>query len=422
MNKLLVNCYLGAGLTIAALLTPAVAADLSPPADLPPRAAVEMTLAAQPMVKAAQAEFRGAQAEHSRLKAGEHEFGLRLTTQRRSISGGPDSNEWNAGIERGLRLNGKAGLDDRIGQQEVMAAEERVGDARHESARQLLTLWYAARQAKLEAALWRKQTELLTAQRRIVETRVKRGDAPRLDMFQADAAVAQALSQASAAQARENVALAELQARFPELPAPDDSVVLPNPPPDDASMWLQRTLAHNHELLAAQRMLDKSRLQLQRAQANRIPDPTLGLHLASEQGGNDKIVGLTLSFPLPGEARRAQTQGQQAQVDAMSEMEAATRRRLAAESSANWQRAVAGVEAWQSLEQAAAAMTSHADLARRAHELGELGLSDALLARRTLLETQLAAGQARLAANEAIARLLLDAHQLWPMEDHDAHH
>lgn len=422
MNKLLANCYLAAGLTIAVLHTPAVAADLSPPADLPPRAAVEMTLAAQPMVKAAQAEFRGAQAEHSRLKAGEHEFGLRLTTQRRSISGGPDANEWNAGIERGLRLNGKAGLDDRIGQQEVMAAEERVGDARHESARQLLTLWYAARQAKLEAALWRKQTELLSAQRRIVETRVKRGDAPRLDMFQADAAVAQALSQASAAQARENVALTELRARFPELPAPDDSVVPPSPPPDDAAIWLQRTLAHNHELLAAQRMLDKSRLQLQRAQANRIPDPTLGLHLASEQGGNDKIIGLTLSFPLPGEARRAQTQGQQAQVDAMSEMEAATRRRLAAESSANWQRAVAGVETWQSLEQAATAMNSHADLARRAHELGELGLSDALLARRTLLETQLAAGQARLAANEAIARLLLDAHQLWPMEDHDDHH
>jgi cobalt-zinc-cadmium efflux system outer membrane protein len=375
------------------------------PGDLPPKAAVEQVLSAHPMVRAARADVRGALAEHERRKAGEHEYGVRLSTQRRSVSGGPDYTEWGAGIERGLRLSGKAALDDRIGAQGVMEAEEKVGDARHEAARQLLGLWYATRQAGLEAGLWRQQADLLKDQKRIVETRVKRGDAARLDVFQADAALSQALSQVAATQAREKTALA-----------------VPVIPEGNEAAWLERTLAHNHELLAVQRALEKARLLTRRAEADRTPDPTLGLHLANEQGGSDKIFGVSLSIPLPGGSRRAQARVQLAQAEAMAEMEAATRHRLAAEAAANWQRVVSGMESWQRLEEAAQAVTRHADLARRAGELGELGLSDTLLARRAALEAQLAAGQARLAANEAIARLLLDAHRLWSLDGGDEQH
>lgn len=424
MKSLLAGVYTGIAVVawMPVIGVEAFAAEIPVPGDLPPKAAVEQVLTAHPMVRAAQADVRGALAEHERRKAGEHEYGVRLSTQRRSVSGGPDYTEWGAGIERGLRLPGKAALDDRIGAQGVMEAEEKVGDARHEAARQLLGLWYATRQAGLEAGLWRQQTDLLKDQKRIVETRVKRGDAARLDIFQADAALSQALSQVAAAQAREKTALAELKARFPELPAPDASVAVPVIPDGNEAVWLERTLAHNHELLAVQRALEKAQLLTRRAEADRTPDPTLGLHLANEQGGSDKIIGVSLSIPLPGEARRAQARIQLAQAEAMAEMEAATRRRLAAESAANWQRVASGLESWQRLEEAAQAVTRHADLARRASELGELGLSETLMARRSALEAQLAAGQARLAANEATARLLLDAHLLWPLsEDHDDH-
>lgn len=422
MKKLLASCCFGAGLACAPWTSTVLAAGMEPPADLPPLAAVEQTLSTQPMVRSAQAEMRGAQAEHSVLKAGEHEFGLSLSTQRRSVSGGADYTEWGLGIERGLRLPGKAGLDDRIGAQGVLAAEERIGDARHEIARQLLGLWYAAKQARSEADLWRKQTALLKEQLRIVETRVKRGDAARLDVLQASAAQAQAQSQVVAAEAREKAAQAELKARFPELPQPDGQVAAPTAPEGDEALWLTRTLEHNHELMAVQRALEKARLQTRRAEANRMPDPILGLHMANEQGGNDKIIGVSVSIPLPGQARKSQARVQLAQAEAMAEMEAATRRRLAAESAANWQRAAAGVESWQRLDEAAQAVAAHADLARRAMELGELGLSETLLAQRTALESQLAAGQARLAANEAIARLMLDAHQLWPLGEDRGHH
>lgn len=396
--------------------------DLIPPADLPPLTAVEQALATHPLIKAAQAQVRGAQAEKQRLQAGEHEYNLNLSTQRRSISGGPDYNEWGIAIERGLRLPGKAVLDTRIGQQGVLAAEEAVGDARHEAARELLRLWYSAHQASLETRLWRQQATLLQTQKQAIELRVKRGDAARLETLQAAAAAAQAASQAAAAQARERLALAELQARYPELPAPFAVTAAPTAPAGDAALWLQRTLAHNHELLAVQRALDKARLQAERALADRRPDPTLGLHLASEQGGNDRIIGVSLSLPLPGSARKAQANAQSAQAESLMELEAATRRRLAAESAGNWQRAVGGVETWQQLEEAATAIGRHADLAKRAQTLGELNLSDTLLAQRAALEAQLAAGQARLAANEALARLLLDAHQLWPLGEDNDHH
>lgn len=422
MKKSLASYWFGAGLAWVSVFSPARAGEMVPPADLPPLAAVERALSSQPTVRAAQAEMRGAQAEHDRLKAGEHEYGLRLSTQRRAVSGGPDYTEWGAALERGWRWNGKAGLDDKIGAQGVMAAEERIGDARHESARQLLALWYAARQAGLEAELWGRQVGLLQTEKVVVETRLHRGDAARLDLLRADSAVAQARSQSVAAKAREMTALAELQARFPELPAPDKDVAKPVAPEGDQAAWLALTLEHNHELLAVQRMLEKARLQTRRAEADRIPDPILGLHLANEQGGNDKIVGVSLSIPLPGEARRSQARAQLAQSEAMAEMEAATRRRLGAESAANWQRAVAGVDSWQRLDEAALSVSRHAELARRAHELGELGLSETLLAQRASLEARLAAGQARLAANEAIARLMLDAHRLWPMEGGDDHH
>lgn len=403
------------------LALPALAAQAPIPADLPPAAAVAQALATHPGVRAAQAELRGAEAERSRLVAGEHEYNLRLATQRRAVQGGPDYMEWSAGLERGLRLSGKAELDARIGEQGVLEAGERVGDARHEAARQLLGLWYAARQAGLETRLWRQQIGLVEDQKRIVDTRVKRGDAARLDTLQADAALAQAQSQAAAAEAREKAALAELGARFPELPVPGEADAEPVLPEGGAAAWLEHTLEHNHELLAARRALDKARLQTRRAEAERRPDPTLGLHLASEQGGDERIVGVSLSVPLPGEGRRAMAGARLAQAEALAEMEAAARRRLAAEAAANWQRAAAGVESWRRLEEAAQAVGRHADLARRAHALGELGLSDTLLARRAALEARLAAGQARLAANEAIARLLLDAHRLWPLGDDDEH-
>lgn len=397
------------------LVLPAAADSTSAPTDLPATAAVERTLAQHPRVRAAAAEARLAMAERDRLAAGEHEFELGLSSQRRQISGGPDHAEWGASLTRGLRLPGKADLDRRIGEQGVLEAQERLAAIRHETARQLLTDWYAVRQADLAAQLWRQQAELLEAQRRGIESRLRRGDASRLDLLQAEASVAQAEAQWAVARAHSQTARAELDARFPELPPPDATRYQPSIPEGDAALWTQRSLEHNPELRAYARAVEKARLLTRRAEANRRPDPTLGLHVADEMGGADRILGISLSLPLPGGVRAAEERARLAQSEALSESAAEIRRRIAAESAANWQRAAAGVESWQRLDAAAQSIGRQAELTQRAHALGELGLAEALLARRGALDALLAAEQARLGANAAIARLFLDAHRLWPL-------
>ncbi|MBI5937004.1 MAG: TolC family protein [Betaproteobacteria bacterium] len=394
----------------------------SAPADLPPSEAVERALDAHPRVRAARARLDAARAGSERLQAGEHEFGLNLQSQRRRASAGPDYQEWGVGIERRLRLPGKGGLDAAIGAKGVAEAEERLGDARHETARQLLALWYAGRQAQAELALWRRQVELLQAQRRITDSRVRRGDAARLDALQAEAALAQAESEARRAEARARIAQTDLAAYFPELPPVGDGAAEPAMPDEGEAHWAGLSLAHNHEILAVQRARERLHLQAERADADRLPDPRLGLHYSREMGGLENIVGVSLNIELPGTARRAQVGVYRAEAEAMAEETAEVRRRLQAEATGNWQRASAGVEAYQRLKAAAEAVGRHADLSRRAYELGELGLSETLLARRAALEAQLATEQERLAANRAIARLLLDAHSLWLAEPDEAEH
>jgi outer membrane protein TolC len=339
-------------------------AQAAPPADLPPAQAVARALDSHPAVAAAHAGVQAAQVEHERLQAGEYEMNLRLATQRRETRGGPGYTEWEAGLERSLRLPGKARLDAGIGLGLVEEAEERQADARHETAKQLLNLWYDARQTALEADLWRRQTELLQQQRRIVEARVKRGDAAKLEAHLADAAVAQAQSRMTAATAKDRAARAELLARFPELPAPEVIAAPPMAPEQSETVWQERTLDHNHELQAIQRALERARLLTRRAEAERMPDPSLGLYLAGEQGGNDRIFGVSLSLPLAGQARRALPRQRQAEAEVLAAREAETRRRLAAEASSNWHLATAGAETWARLTEAAQAVARHADLAQ----------------------------------------------------------
>ncbi len=400
------------------------AMDPAAPRDLPSAESAQAVLASHPDVRVALAALAAARAQAEKLSAGDYELGVRVTGQRRSIVDGADYSEWQAGIERPVRLLGKARLDRGIGSAGVAEAEERVGDARHEAARTLLTRWYAVHGARSESELWRKQVEILERELDIVDRRVKGGDAARIDRVQAEAALAQARATQQQAEDRLRRAQAELSAQYPGLTPPADVRAEPSLPSGTADDWVRYTLDHNHELLALGHALEQARLQAERFEADRVPDPTVGVHVGSEQGGDERLVGASLSIPLAGRARTAQAQQQRAVAEATAQKLDGARRRLAAEAAINWQRASSGIESYRSLKTAAEASLTHAALAQRAHELGELGLAEALLARRQALDAQLQAEQARLTANEAIARLLLDAHRLWALatpEDEHAH-
>lgn len=399
------------------------------PADLPPDALVRATLEAHPMVRAARARLDSAQAGARRLQAGSYEYQARAGYQRRNDSslGGGNFNEWELALERGLRLPAKTRLDGELGIVLGEEAEERIGDARHETARELLRLWYAALQGAAAERLWARQSELLARQVSSVEKRIKAGDAAAMERPLSQAVLLQARGEQARARAEAAQAAAELAARFPGLPAPE----LPEPRSDsenlpvltgDAPAWVAAALTHNHELAALEKMTQLARLGARRSQAELTPDPILGFRLTSERGGSEHVAGLTLSLPLPGEGRRAQVAAGQASAAALAEDEAAARRRIVGQTAAGYEQARSALLQYQARSSAMAQLREYADLAWRAYQLGESGLAEALNARKSALEAERESVGARLAASEAIARLMLDTHQLWLPAEAEGHH
>lgn len=395
------------------------APELAPPADLPAATAADSVLDAHPAVLAAQARVAAARAESRRLNAGEYEYQARAAYTRRNETGSSAMNDWEINVERGLRLPGKTKLDAETGATLVAEAEERVGDARHEVARDLLAAWYAALRGQSETQAWREQASLLQQQREVVAKRIKAGDAARMERSQAEAAVLQAETEARRAESTAAEAIAILAARFPGLPAPMPQPGLTPVPVGSAGEWVNAALEHNHELAILQRGTERMRILARRQQADLVPDPTLGLHFSRERSGQDNLLGVSLSLPLPGENRRARVVVANEEARALAQLEAAAKARIEGEIRITHTRLQGALRRLDAQENMALQLDGYAELAWRAYQLGESTLWEALNARKSARDARREAMLSRLDAHEAAARLLLDTHRLWPFErDH----
>lgn len=385
--------------------------------DLPPLNVVTKVMANSPQVKAAEAGIELEQANARQLNAGPYEFNATLGTSQRRIDGEGNFNEWEAALERGLRLPGKARIDQQLGAQGISQARLALGDARHESGRSLLRYWFAWQQEHAQVKQWQQQAAVLKQQLSIVNKRIAAGDAPALERSLNEAALAQAEYALKQAELRMRMAATDIQQRYSGLTLPDSPVfVEPEPLQEELDIWRARILEHNHELALIRGEVTRAQLHLNRSSADRAPDPTVGLNTTSERGGEERITGIFLSIPLPGEARAAGQSAALAQASIAAQKEAETLRRLNAEIINTYTSAASAYEAWQSARTAADAMQHNAGLMARAYSLGEAGLSETLNARRQALENVLAAALAQLNAREARYRLMLDAHLLWPLD------
>lgn len=398
-------------------------AQANDPPDLPPTAMVERVLAGYPGVLAAQATIRLEQANRERLAAGIYETTLRLDHQRRSVAGDARASygEWGVALERPLRLPAKARLDERLGEAGVEGARLALGDARHEASRLLLASWFDFLRAMRLLASKRAQRDALAATREAVAKRVAAGDAPRLAQAHAEAALAQAEAEIAQAEFALEKARAELVRRFPglELPA---AVPVVEPPrlEGDAETWIERILDHNHELAVARAETRRARFSVARAEADLLPDPIVGLRYARERGGEERITGLSIAWPLGGRARSAHVEAARAQAALAASREAQVEMRLRLEAENRYHQARSAWQSYLEARKAAEALQRIADLSHRAYTLGEADLGEVLLARRQAAEALAAAELARLSAAEAVYRLRLDAHALWPVsaEEH----
>ncbi len=409
-----------AALLCSAALQAAEPPPLAYPADLPPREAAVNAIRLAPQAKAAEAMLEAEGENRKRLEAGPYEWTARVGSQRRNVNGvngAPNERyrEWSGGIERGIRLPGKAALDEQLGANGEAMAKVALGDTLHETSRSLLRYWFIWLRENEGAAQWQRQSESLARQRQVTARRVQLGDAPRLELMQAEAAAAQAQAALEQARLRRQVAEADLAARFPGLPQPRQ--VAPSEPlPLEEAEWREHLLEHNHELMLARAESEQARLVANRADAERMPDPTLGVHVGSDKGGEERIAGVSISIPFSGSLRSATARRDAAYASAAASREAATLARINAEVAALLANARAAYESWRRAEDAAQRIEQAAALMARAYQLGEAGITELLTAQRQANEASLAANQSRLDALESRYRVYLDGHGLWPVD------
>ena len=392
---------------------------------LPDPTAAEAALWASPTVAQARGEYAAQNLRSESLQRGREEWTLGADLLQRRVDAPQDRYaEWGLALSRPLRLPARAAADRSLAGALTAHAEASLGEALHESGRQLLALWFDWLNEASQTRLWQAQTALAERQLAVVNGRIRLGEAPRAERVNAEAALAQARLQQQQAATREQQARSRVMAQFPGLAVRADDTLPPPAPPDGAAdAYVDVVLAHNHELVRARRQAEVLQAQARQLASRRSVDPSVGVFYKNEAAGNEHVLGLNVGLTLPGAARR--TDQQAAEQLAATAQDAALRleQRLRQEARANFETAVAQVANWQQADRAAQALAEAARLAARAYELGEGGLDQVLLSRRLALEGQLLAQQAQLDALSAQARLKLDAHQLWPLDvDEDGAH
>ncbi|RSZ44085.1 MULTISPECIES: TolC family protein [unclassified Variovorax] len=404
------------GIAMIAWALPVSADNRATPADLPPTVSARQWIAQDPAVQEARSALSAAGHTSAMLAASPNEWTTRLSMQRRNYdSGGPASNEWNAQLERPIRINGKADLDRQLGEAEQVIAQAKVGEAVREAARSLLELWIDGLSAAQAQKLFQEQLAFAQANLRAVESRKKAGDASALDVSVAAADFADVERQASLAASNLAKARAKLRVRFPGAQLPAQSMADPLPPGDTESLWLQRVLAAAAPMRVAEGQLRRAELAASRASADRVPDPTVGVFAASEAFRKERIVGVSISIPLSGTYRNERMKQALQEVEVARAAVDRQKRELETTVAETYADATGHLARWQLAERGAAATGESARLTQRAYALGEADLQSLLLARRQFLEASRSALEARADALRANYRLLVDAHLIWDL-------
>ncbi|HEU4842770.1 MAG TPA: TolC family protein [Burkholderiaceae bacterium] len=410
-----------AAFSICALLAaaPALAQQANEPglALLPAEPVVRQVLAAMPQLREVALQGELAQASKTALEAGRHEWTVRAGASTRTELAGPTWREQELALERPLRWFGKAAQDAAIGATGVAVAQAAHEDAWHEAGRTLLADWFAALRESVAVARLEEQHGLAGQLLRVAVQRVKAGDGAALEQLQAETEQSRVAAQLQ--QARQRGALAQqlLRSNYPGLP-PAPAASLPVPPEPDGTPdgWIARIVGHNHELELAESEARLASQQARRSGSERMPDPTLSVRASRERGGQERVLGVMLSMPLPGAARKAETRAASARAEQAKERLDMARIRVDAAARRVVLEGAHSRQIWQTLQGMAQQSERQAALTMKAYAAGEVSLSEALLARRQALEAALAAQSAQLEALQAYARLKLDAHLLWAFE------
>ncbi|HQR77659.1 MAG TPA: TolC family protein, partial [Burkholderiaceae bacterium] len=181
--------------------------------------------------------------------------------------------------------------------------------------------------------------------------------------------------------------------------------------------WRERVLAESETLRIMQESLKRAELTADRARADRIPDPTVGIYTASEARRSERIVGVSVSIPLGGTYRRETMQEALKQVDVTRAELERQRKEVDLAIAETINDARTALRRWRLAEQSAQMARENARLGQRGYALGEGDLQSLLLLRRQSVDAVGASLSSRIEALKARNRLLVDAHLIWGLAD-----
>lgn len=394
-----------------------VVAQPATPSDLPPAELARAAIEQEPSVVKARYALEAAGHAGRRIAASPYEWSVGVDGQRRRYDTGGDSNEWAARIERPIRIGGKAELDRGLGDATERIARAELAQARHEAARALADLWVDWLAAIQARELAREQLGFAESSASAVAGRRKAGDASLLDLNAAQADAAEARRQFDAVQAQEAKAILRLRARFPSLVMEPRSLSEPVELDMEEVQWRERVLAESETLRIMQESLKRAELTADRARADRIPDPTVGIYTASEARRSERIVGVSVSIPLGGTYRRETMQEALKQVDVTRAELERQRKEVDLAIAETINDARTALRRWRLAEQSAQMARENARLGQRGYALGEGDLQSLLLLRRQSVDAVGASLSSRIEALKARNRLLVDAHLIWGLAD-----
>ena len=382
---------------------------------LPPEAAVEQALEEHPEVNAARARLDAARARAKGLARGPYEFTVQGTYQRRNVRSGGEFDEYDAMLSRSFRLPGKVRLDREIGRHGIEAAENMAEDARHEAALALAAYWFdwlaASAVAKVDRAAVANYETALAA----LERRRDLRDASQLEVDRAAAALAEARRALEQSSGMADLARSRLAARFPALALPAQAPDIPLPEMADArlSQLGDLVVVNSHLIAAAEAESERMAAMADRAQRDRVADPTIGLRAFSEFGGIERGAGVVVSIPLGGGHRAALAS--EAGASASAALSQAQLARIEVEETATSDVVEARyrIATWAPAREAVEAQMKVLAKLRRGQELGEIDLAERLLGERMVHDAFRIEAEARADAMRAITKLRIDAHDLW---------
>ena len=404
-----------AWLCAVTLVGPVAAQDQPTPKDLPSTAQALAWIDKDSAVVEARRALAAAGHGAAALAAGSHEWTARANTQRRDVRNTGNSTEWSVGIERAVRIGGKAGLDKQLGDVDLAIAQARIGEARHEAARALADLWLGWLAAGRARDLLKDQLSFAEGNLAAVDKRKRAGDASMLDLNVAQTDLAEVRRQASQADTNLAKSRAKLRVRFPGAPLEAVALTDPVDPMWPEARWRERIVAEADPLKIAEEQIRKAELTASRARADRRPDPTLGVYTATEAFRKERVTGISISIPLGGSYREERLRQSLQETEVARAALDRVRQGIESEIAETYADAAGSVERWRLAERGAEAAAENARLTQRAYTLGELDLQSLLLVRRQSLEASRAAVDARAEALRWNYRLLVDAHLIWDL-------